>query len=165
MLFTYQDQQLRSGVGKLMLSDQCIQCFSSVTTVPCVDGWQYDWFLWARLCAWQIYFSLTQSHMKSWQLEFASEVVAVEQLTQVALERTVTALMLLHLHLGVGVGKWWCSPNKAATPRLAHHEGFGVELNKGGGPEGCTRDWAGYNIISIKFCAIMGWFVCEGTCI
>ena len=65
--------------------------------------------------------------------------VAVEQLTQVALQGTVTALVLLHLHLGVGVGKWWCSPTKAATPRLAHHEGFGVELDKGGGPEGAHR--------------------------
>ena len=66
-------------------------------------------------------------------------MVAVEQLTQVALLGTVTALVLLHLHLGVGAGKWWCSPNKAATPRLAHHEGFGVELNEGGGSEGAHR--------------------------
>ena len=27
----------------------------------------------------------------------------------------------------------------------------------------CTRDWAGYNILSIKFCAILVWFVREGT--
>ena len=63
----------------------------------------------------------------------------VEHLTQVALLWTVTVLVLLHLHFCVGVGKWWCSPTKAATPRLAHHEGFGVELNEGGGSEGAHR--------------------------
>ena len=63
-------------------------------------------------------------------------MVDFEQLTQVAFRGTVTALLLLHFHLGVGVGQWWCSPTKAATPRLAHHEGFGVELNEGGGSEG-----------------------------
>ena len=66
-------------------------------------------------------------------------MVDVEQLTQVAFRGTVTALLLLHFHLGVGVGQWWCSPTKAATPRMAHYEGFGVELNEGGGSEGAHR--------------------------
>ena len=60
-------------------------------------------------------------------------MVDVEQLTQVAFRGTVTALLLLHFHLGVGVGQWWCSPTKAATPRLAHHEGCDVDLDKGRG--------------------------------
>ena len=64
----------------------------------------------------------------------------VEQLTQVAFHGTITALLLLLFHLGVeGDAQWWCAPTKAATSRLAQHEGFGVELDKGGGPEGAHR--------------------------